>query len=744
MHVDWIVRHHKVAVASMAAATVVSILSLGLRGLRRDYSLEAFVATQSDAYALFRRVMDEFVSTELAVIAIESGDAQSQETLALAEHMVRSIRPMRAVQRATSLADVLASLPEVVRGYVASSVREHPLFAGNLISYDGRTAAIVLQMAGEGATGAERVETVGRLREIVADARLMHPEWRIVLAGPYVTLIDMYDYVDRDLLTFSVSAAVLSLVMLGVVFRRWAAVLFATAVAGSATICTLGLASLLNLPATLITQMIVILVVVLSVANGVHLIAADDEIFGQTPFLDWRERARRVLGRMLAPCSAVMITTAVGFGSVAISSITPVRMFGFLMVVGLVLSLVFSMFATVVLIRIRPATSSSRKDDRVSNALRELGRWVVGRRTRIMVGFAVGVALFDAGLPRLEFESDFVKNFRPNSDVRKSYEFIETHLTPTGSIEVVVRRRGGGSILSADSVAGLHRLGHAVVSRMGAVGKALSLADALTLSPGGLPTTAIGLAGRLALSRRLLGDDAIRNFLNADETALRLNLRAREGISVHQKLAMAARIEQLAAEEMGPEFEVEVTGLYVFYAGLVADLWRDQFRSLSLTVPLVLAVLIVVLRSVGAGVVAMVPTVLPVVFCLGAMGWLGIPINMTTAMMLSVTVGIAVDDAVHYLWRLRATLKDKGDYGLAIGQVHGSVGRACVFTTVVIAGGFWILMISEFLPTAYFGGLLGFTMCCALAGDLLLLPAMVLAFQPFGKARLSGFRPAPE
>ena len=172
--------------------------------------------------------------------------------------------------------------------------------------------------------------------------------------------------------------------------------------------------------------------------------------------------------------------------------------------------------------------------------------------------------------------------------------------------------------------------------------------------------------------------------------------------------------------------------MYYFYAGLVAHLWSDQFRSLGLTVAAIAVVLCVVLGSLRAGLVALVPTVLPVVVCLGAMGWTGIPVNMTTAMMLSVTLGIAVDDVVHYLWRFREALDQTGDYDAAVRVAHAGVGRACVFTTVVIAGGFWILTLSNFLPTAYFGGLLGFTMCGALAADLILLPALLRIFRPYG------------
>ena len=114
------------------------------------------------------------------------------------------------------------------------------------------------------------------------------------------------------------------------------------------------------------------------------------------------------------------------------------------------------------------------------------------------------------------------------------------------------------------------------------------------------------------------------------------------------------------------------------------------------------------------------------------MGWANIPVNMTTAMMLSVTLGIAVDDTIHYVWRFREELRRTGDYRQALAATSGSVGRACLFTTVVIAGGFWILMLSQFLPTAYFGGLIGFTMLGTLAADLVLLPVLLTVFNVFG------------
>ncbi len=732
---DFILRWHKPAVALFVVAAIISAVLLLTRGLKRDYSLEAFVAAKSPEYAQFRRVMEEFISNEFAVIALSGADAQSEGTLQLVRELEDEFKKLDAVQRITSLADVLAALPAFLRPAVAAGVREHPLFVDNLISRDGRTTAILLQMKGEGATGAVRKQTVGRLKEIVAQARQDHPDRRIVLAGPYVTLIDMYEYVDRDLLNFSCAAFALLVITLGLVFRRVQPAVFSLGVSLVATLCTLGVASAFDLPATLITQMIVILVMVLSVANCVHLCVADDEVFVRAPFYEWTQRGRRVLQRMAAPCAAVMVTTSVGFGSVSISNITPVRMFGYLMVLGLMLALIVSLMSVPPLARSRAPAASARGPHLLPAYLMRLAAWVNRRRGRVMLGFVFVAMGFAASLPWLRFESDFVKNFRAGSEVRRSYEFIESHLSPTGSVEVVVRRRDGESIVSPEALADLRKAGKRIVEEFEPVKRAMSLADLLTLGRGETPSTQFEITARMALAERVLGEDAVRNFLNADRTAMRLNLRVSEGISVHEKLALADSVDKITQETIGPEYSTETTGLYVFYARLVAELWRDQFRSLALTAPAVLIVLILMLRSVKVGLVAMVPTALPIVFCLGGMAWTGIPVNMTTAMMLSVTMGIAVDDAVHYLWRFRSAFEETGDYYVALRTAHGSVGQACVFTTIVIAGGFWILMLSRFLPTAYFGGLLGFTMCGALAGNLMLLPAMVMTLRPFSAVR---------
>lgn len=348
-----------------------------------------------------------------------------------------------------------------------------------------------------------------------------------------------------------------------------------------------------------------------------------------------------------------------------------------------------------------------------------------------MVVFVFGVGVAACGASWLRFESDFVKNFRPESEVRRGYHFIERYLSPLGSVEVIVRRADGGSIATAANLATARALGDEIVGRFAMVRKALTLADPLTLVGEGLPESDLGVGSRLAMFRGLeTGKGILRNFINDAGDALRINLRCVEGFDVDAKLRACEEIESLAVARFGPGYNVEVTGLYHFYAKLVSNLLRDQYQSLGLTVAAITGIVWIVLRSVKLTVIVIAVNIAPVVICLGAMGWMSIPVNMTTAMVLSVTLGIAVDGSLHYIWRLRREYAFCGDLDEAIRRSHAGVGRACVFTTVVITGGFSILLFSRFLPTAYFGGLVGFTMLAALAAALVLLPSLIALVRP--------------
>ena len=735
-------------------------------GLREDYSIRSFVGARSAAYQRFERFLNLFVSNELAIIAVHGDDPLAPRSLALMRGLVRRIaaqpgvesvtavselpvlpdaegpallrmsRLVMALARPRTVADVLADHPEQ-RESLRRRLLANPLVADTFLStLDPQTFAVLIQASGEAASGHRRRDIVTALRIAVAEAREAHPDLKIILAGPLVTMIDIFDYLHKDLVVFSVLVSGLCGVVLMVIFRRAAPLVVTAMAAGTSTLGTLGLAAALQIPASLITAMIVILVSIIAVAMCVHLIVAHEEVCTEAPTLSRRDRAVRVLRRAGSPCALVALTTGAGFGSLYISNLAPIRYFSLLILFGVFLALVFSTAAVVFL----PAPSTVARPAASPRAMGPLlERLVVAasrRRRLVIVVFLGGTAVAAAGVTRLEFQSDFIMNFRAGSEVRRSYAFIQEHLAPLGSLEVVLTRHdraapgGSESVLRPELIAAADALVDAVVARFDLIGKGLSLADLLTLGGLDLPTTDIDLAIRVAALERFEGGRLLGNFVSADRSHLRINFRAREAGSVTDKLTMARQIAAMAEEAFPDNVAVEVTGLYPFYAGLIDGLLRDQYRSFGLAVMGIFAAMWIALRSLRLAVISMIPNLLPMVLTLGLMGWLGVQVNMATAMMLSVSVGIAVDNTIHYLWRWRRELAVDGDPAAAMRRTHGTVGRACVFSAVVIAGGFWILCLSEFLPTAYFGAMVGLTMAAALAADIVLLPVLLAVLRP--------------
>ncbi|MEE8078459.1 MAG: efflux RND transporter permease subunit, partial [Pseudomonadales bacterium] len=715
--ISWLSRHHGKIIAAGVIGAAVSVVALFWPGLRENYSIASFVGSDNREFDTLEEFIATFGGSELVLIAVRGSGAQDDETLACLEQILSRTEALPAVQKASAI----TQLPLLGR----SLLTRHPLVKGVLVSHDDRTATVILQMVDEGESGDLRRQTVGGLRRIVAEARRKHPALEIILTGPYVTMFEMFEFVREDLRLFSICVAALMILVLYALIGSWGAAFFAVGVAAAAVLCTLGLTIGLGVNMSLTTQMIVIMIAVLAVATCVHLVVGHREAGGSVVL---------TLSNLMVPCSAVILTSAAGFASVRISDIQPIRDFGALMVLGLLLALLLAFAAIFAL----DGRRSGAVDPRA--ILHRLLAAHLGRLAGLSVAHKAAVILFFTGaalllaipIPTLQFESDFVKNFRKESTVRRGYEFIEQNLAPLGSIELVVYRRNGNSIINLHTIQACDRVAVQALATHEPITKVISILDVLRLSGTGLPGSELELQLRFRAAkgflRTMLGADAMSNFVTEDLSALRVSLRAREGASVREKIEMSDDILQKATAAFGPEYDVTVTGLYYFYATLITGLLGDQSTTFVITLIAIFVITALFLRSWKLAAIGMIPNLFPMVACLGLMGWLGIPLNMATSMMLAISLGIAVDDTIHYLWRFRRELQCDGNVAAAVVRSHRSVGLACVFTTLVITGGFWILCFSRFLPTAYFGVLIGLTMFVALAADLMLLPVLLSIF----------------
>jgi hypothetical protein len=711
-------RHYGKGLIAIALATAAAGVAWFNPGLRKDYTLGSFVGGDNVEFEVFESFMSEFSGSELAIIALRSEDAMSRAAMECLSRVTEESRSVGAVAQASSLADIPAALRRLWL--------DHPLVSGLWLSTDHKTTSIILRMHPENHTGNVRPQTVQALREIVAEAQNDHPDIDLILTGPYVTMFEMFELVRRDQEVFAIAMLGLMLITLAIIFGRWRPAAIAMGTAFCATLCTLGLAIVADVNLSLQSQLVVVMVTALVVATVVHLAVAHNETLMHSA---GQADVGPTLQRMVSPCTAVMLTSALGFASVAWSDLGPIRVFGVVMAAGLCGAGV-ACFCTAFLLPREQDNPPPRQRLRAAlvRGLLGVAHWPIAAPRRVIAAFAVATVVLAWPIPKLQFDSEFVHNFREESPVRRGYGFVERNLAPLSSIEVLATPRDDADPIQLHAVEASRALTDYAVATFAAIPKALSVADALCLPGTSIPTTPQELSARraaVAAAARMMGVDVLSAFTGKTGRQLRVSILAREGLAVEAKLDMCRTIHARAQMEFGEGYDVRITGLYPFYASLIHGLLQDQRRSFALALTAIFLTTLAWFRSVRVAAVAMIPNVLPMIACLGVMGWLNIPVNMATAMMLSIALGIAVDDTMHYLWRYRHELGASTSVVEALQRTHASVGLACLFTTIVLALGFWVLCFSQFVPMAYFGALVGITMLCALASDLVLLPAIL-------------------
>jgi predicted RND superfamily exporter protein len=824
--VNLIVRAHRPILIVSAAFALVSVVLLFRPGLREDYRIESMVAANDEAYQRYRRFGEQFISGEMALFVVDAGDPLEPNNLELLHWICGKCREIEGVESPLAVSELpqlglgalFGSMGRVqtvyerlkedpsARSRIESELRNNPLVMDLLLGRDARTgqpshtAGIVVQVAGE-SSNRLRKEVAEGLRRVAAEARRLRPDATILLGGPLTGLMEIFEAIHRDLVVFSVVVFVLICIALILIMRRISLVAIIVAAASVSSLCILGFSIASRMAMSLVSQTVVIVIVVQAVSMCIHLLLAHEEtrLHRVGPVHGPLHDVRQTLHWLLVPCFLCALTTVVGFGSLLVSELQPIRHLAVLGSAGVVLALLLGAAALPALCRVAARRPPIRHDvGRLSDSLAGIaGRAGAGGTYGVVVMsvFSVLLVLAAVKVPAAlrNFESDFVKNFRENSNIRRVYSYVEQHLGPVGSIEVIVRRKDGTPVIGQSAMEAMRTLREqrsgtstassageqspsnlkslisrqlaipadqtmAGVSLMQAVDEfqqrieqefnppvrktfslvdlikqvslQTSLAQVFGLGRLQLPLFESEFALKMLLIDQKLSPEFLRHFITKDGRALRINLRATESDSVYHKLEITRRVQATAVGILGPEYTVEVTGLYPLYAKITVDLLGAQMGSFGLALVFIGACMCISLRSLRLGLISMVPNVIPMVLCLGVMGWANIPISMATAMMLSIALGIAVDNTLHYLWRFRRELAVDQDYPAAIMRSHRTVGMACLFNSIVIIGGFWVLCLSEFVPTIYFGLLIGLTMMIALASIVLLLPVLLLVFRP--------------
>ena len=377
-----------------------------------------------------------------------------------------------------------------------------------------------------------------------------------------------------------------------------------------------------------------------------------------------------------------------------------------------------------------------------------------------MVLAAAGVllAVCVLGVSRLTVENSFVDYFSEDTEIYRGLALIDRELGGTTPLEVVLdldedrifddepapkpavydaeaEREKAGYWFTEFKIERIKEV-HDWLASQPEVGKVLSLASLVRVGEklnDGEPLDSLVLA----LVYRRAPEDLKRGLIDPyidilwDEA--RISLRIRDTLPDLHRAELLDRIRTGLAEdlELGPD-DVTVSGLLVLYNNMLQSLFTSQISTLGAVLAGVALMLLLLFRSPTLAVLGIVPNLLAAGAVLGAMGLASIPLDFMTITVAAVTIGIAVDNAIHYIYRFREELPRSGDYVATMHVCHANIGRAVFYTSATIIFGFSILVLSNFLPTIYFGLLTGLAMAIALLAALTLLPKLILLTRPFG------------
>lgn len=605
-----------------------------------------------------------------------------------------------------------------------------------------------------------------RIRAVRAIMDKYRDRAKMFLGGASMITSDMISFIEHDLVVFGIGVTVFLILMLLFFFRRLRWVVLPMACCVITVVFMVGVLGFLDWRVTVISSNFISLLLINTMSLTIHLIVRYRILAEENPAADQRGLVEQTVRTVAEPCFYTAITTIVAFCSLVVSDIRPVIDFGWMMTIGIGAAFVlnFTFFPSVLVLLPREAPSSGGDGTRsFTLAIATVTQRHIGK----IVATCAALAVFAlAGIPRLEVENRFIDHFKSTTEIYRGMELIDTQLGGTVPLDVVIEadqeflayleelEAGDGSLedpfaeesetsgvsywFNTDMLERAEEI-HDYLDGLPEVGKVLSVATGVkvfrTLLDGQMPDDY-----DLAVIRRVMPEKVkgalINPYLSSDANEARFTMRMIESAPTLRRDELIKRMRTHLVENMGFEEEhVHISGLGVLYNNLLQSLYRSQILTLGFVFLSILAMFILLFRSLYLAVLAIIPTLLSAGLVLGIMGWAGVPLDVMTITIAAIVVGIAVDDAIHYIHRFQVEFPKHGDYLGTMRTCHGGVGRAMYYTSVTITVGFSILALSSFIPTIYFGLLVGLAMIAALLGNLSLLPALLIVFKPLGPER---------
>jgi uncharacterized protein len=703
-----------------------------------------------------RRALDALEQTYsrndgiIFVVAPKDGKVFSQSTLSLIEEMTRRSWQLPFSTRVDSITNFQYTFARgdelVVQDLVTGADKKSdqdllaiqetalglPEIVNMLVSEKADVTGVFVNLTLQGESNDETRDVMREGRALVEDVKARWPEVDFYILGSVAVDMAFAEASKRDGQYLMPIMFLALIAIIGFSLRSTTGTIITTVVIFMSGITALGLWGWTGIPLNSVTAAAAIIIVPLSVANCVHVLTTFRHAIRRG--LDRKAAVVDALRVEVTPITITTVTTAIGFLSLNFSDSPPIQELGNIVAMGVVAAFLYAIFFLAPMMAVLPARGGSKGVPRVT-VMDKLGDAVVARRWPLLVGTSTMIAILAAGVTRIQLDDDYLKYFDDSFEIRQGTVFMEERLTGVNSLEFSLPGGGEQGIARPEYLRDIERFAnwlreHPRVSHVSVLTDIMKRLNSNLHEDDPayyrIPESREAAAQYLLLYELSLpyGLD-LNNRIDVSKSHSRMSVVLAD-IAAAETLELADEAEAWLQENT-PELASRATGLSVVYGRLTLRNMKAMLRGTLLSLLLISGILLVVLRSVRVGLISLAPNLFPAAVAFGIWGYLFQEVNLAISIVVAMTLGIVVDDTVHFLSKY---LTGKRVHGLdaegAVRFAFRSVGKALWVTTIALVVGFSVLATSGFAVNGATGLLCAITLVVALIADFFFLPPLLM------------------
>ena len=689
------------------------------------------------------------------------------------------------------------SYPEIDRRRGFEEIINSPIYKNYVISEDGKTSGIVIylkkderlaeyikvkdkyfnQNSETGLNKEERINYKNFLKEYEEYKNLYNlrnhqnineirdvinkygENAKIHLGGIPMISDDMMSFIKSDIIVFGLGVFIFIVLTLWLIFKNIKWVLMPLLGCATSVTIMIGLLGFIGWKVTVISSNFIALMLILNMAMNIHLTVRFLQLKKEFPQLSKNEAVYESSKKMMLPILYTVLTTICAFLSLIFSGIKPIIDFGWMMTLGLIISLIVTFLLLPSLLNIFSKENEINiKDTEKSIITSILGSIAKKSRFSIFVTTALIILLSIIGITKLKVENSFINYFDKETEIYKGMKKIDQKLGGTTPLDIILKFPQKKKEQADDEFAEWEEdvrddedkskywftrdkmdkilKVHDYLDSLPQIGKVLSFGSILRVAEdlNKKELQSLEIAVLYSKIPEEIKQEIVTPYISVDDDEARISVRIKDSLEDLRRNELIKKINSELQTDVGlNKDEYQLTGVLILFNNLLQSLFKSQILTLGIVMLGIFAMFLILFRNKTLSIIGVVPNFIAAFFILGIIGLIGIPLDMMTITIAAITIGIAVDNSIHYIYRFKEEFVKIKNYNKTLERCHSTVGIAILNTSLTIVFGFSILIFSNFIPTIYFGIFTGIAMLLAMISVLTLLPKLLLIYKPFGK-----------